>query len=71
VYIRSIPWDANRIGMLSLLCSMGKSSINSPGKSTSLRMARLSLIRPRAPLPGRSQARTTLDNIERQFVLTG
>jgi hypothetical protein len=62
---RSIPRNANWIGMICLLRSIGKSSINSPAKS------RLSAIRTRAPLPGRSQARTTFGDIERQFVLTG
>jgi hypothetical protein len=62
---RPMPRDANRIGMICLLRSIGKSSINSPAKS------RLSPIRTRAPLPERSQARTTFGDIEWQFVLTG
>jgi hypothetical protein len=68
---RSIPWDANRIGVISLLRSLGKGSMNLPAKCQSLKIARVSLIRPRAPVPGRRQERTTFCNIERHFVLTG
>jgi hypothetical protein len=58
-------------GLMTQLCmiclsrSIGKSSINSTAKS------RLSPIRTRAPVPGRSQARATFSDIERQFVPTG